>query len=310
VVLETINPESAAGAFVKGSAGNPWQNQKVLRNLDDCFEELSRIKSADFIKEFKNTKEDEVWKYQGELDWGIPIRRRWGLREKNPLTAYFGKIGITDGRDMSHIILQAFWHHLNGKPYNLEEVAVGCRKETARREYIIAENRPLSEALLNSDCSLADGKVISISKLPASIKVVSFTQDKNFYALSLMKALDFIRNKYPEKQVSILVVKFGLNSITESANLPQGGDEFSNEIRKLEAKSKSVIYFGRGTTAIFNSLKEFAGGSLGQDVGPLPQTLIISDKNIVTTRINGPVSEEHTYPIEDAIDEALMSVGK
>lgn len=123
VDIEPVNFLSGAGIFEDGTTGNPWKDQKVLRTINDCFEQLNQTLSADYLKELKNTPEEKLFIYQGGPGLGMALRNTFALREKNPLTAYFGKMGITDGASMSSVIIQSYWRYLNDKPIGLEEQA-------------------------------------------------------------------------------------------------------------------------------------------------------------------------------------------
>jgi hypothetical protein len=49
------------------------------------------------------------------------IRNNWGLWKGSRLSEYFNNIGIYHPDDMSGIILDTFWCHLNGKRQRLKE---------------------------------------------------------------------------------------------------------------------------------------------------------------------------------------------
>lgn len=58
---------------------------------------------------------------------GMWMRNNWGLWSGSELSAYFNSLGISHPDDMSGIILKAYWHHLNKKPFDLES-EVACHK--------------------------------------------------------------------------------------------------------------------------------------------------------------------------------------
>lgn len=126
-------------------------------------------------------------------------------------------------------------------------------------------------------------------------------------ALSQLKAAAIIRGKYSEKQVSILVLKFSDSAIGGPDPSFQGLPSFSKEIKAIEEKGKISIYFGVGNAKLYGFLKDFLDGRFWYSNSGLPQTLIINRRNMVVTRINGPVDETDTSPIEDAIDFATQS---
>ena len=91
----------------------------IPADLDECFSELKKIMTPQQLEEFKNKKEEEVVGYHMGL--GKWIRNNWGLWQGSRLAEYFNKMGIHHPDDMSGIILDTFWCHLNGKPLKVEE---------------------------------------------------------------------------------------------------------------------------------------------------------------------------------------------
>jgi len=101
---------------------SPEQRQEkvyVPKNLDDCFVQLEKIlKSGDIEKMRSGTEEDMVKYHHGFGTW---MRNDWGLWGGSRLAKWFNTQGIRHPDDMSGIILDSFWRHLNNKPIKLDE---------------------------------------------------------------------------------------------------------------------------------------------------------------------------------------------
>jgi hypothetical protein len=97
------------------------------KDLNDCFAELKRMLNTEEIEKIKSctTRDEIAGKYHFGL--GLWIRNNW-VGRKTRLDKWFGKMGIDMPDDMSGIILDSFWCHLNNKPYHLEE-EVECYKQ-------------------------------------------------------------------------------------------------------------------------------------------------------------------------------------
>ena len=91
----------------------------IPKNLEECFNELKKVMTPEQLDEFKNKKEDNVIEYHHSI--GRWIRNNWGLWSESRLAKYFNSIGIHHPDDMSGIILDSFYRHLNGKDIRLEE---------------------------------------------------------------------------------------------------------------------------------------------------------------------------------------------
>ncbi|MBS1992364.1 MAG: hypothetical protein JSS83_17695 [Cyanobacteria bacterium SZAS LIN-3] len=128
VKLVPLQLQEGQLAFAGGTAGNPWKDQKVLRNIDDCFAELDKFFEPDSLKQFKETPEDKLFLYTGGIGLGMQLRNTWGLWGNNPLVDYFNKLGIEDGHQMSTLIINAYWRHANGRPIEFEKLVEACKK--------------------------------------------------------------------------------------------------------------------------------------------------------------------------------------
>jgi WD40 repeat protein len=310
VVFEPVKLQPGVPAFEGGTDGNPWRDQKVICNIDDCFEALSKMLSADDIAEIKNTTEDKLFMFQGGPSLGMWLRNRWGLRQRNPLTLYFNKMGIANGANMSSLIIELFWRHLNGKPLNLEERAKAIKKDEDSNRHVIEENRPLPESILAADLISIDGKPVSIAHLKGSVKVVAFTPDDGSDSVGMLGALTAVRTKYSVDKVSILVLKFARSIFVAKEAMGPADANYASELSEFQKANGSSMTVVTGDAKIFEMFKAFVGDRVRYPHCMLPQMLILTDGNVVAKRINGSVSERYILPVEDAIDAVLNIDGK
>ena len=91
----------------------------IPKDLDDCFTQLEKILSKETVVKMKNGPEKDMIHYHHGL--GMWLRNKWGLWKGSRLSKWFNDKGIFQPDNMSGIILDSFWRHLNGKPLNPDE---------------------------------------------------------------------------------------------------------------------------------------------------------------------------------------------
>jgi len=91
----------------------------IPNNLKECFLELENSLTPEFIDEIRQGTEVDVNQFHHSL--GMFLRNNWGLWKGSPLSEWFNEKGIHHPDDMSGIIFDSFWRHLNNKPIKLEE---------------------------------------------------------------------------------------------------------------------------------------------------------------------------------------------
>jgi len=91
----------------------------VPKDLEDCFVHLHKLLDKELIEQMKTGTQDDMIQYHFGL--GMWIRNNWGLWGGSRLSEWFNKKGITHPDDMSGIILDSFWKHLNNQPIDWEE---------------------------------------------------------------------------------------------------------------------------------------------------------------------------------------------
>ena len=122
VLIEpTGEPEPSGPKYKVNPTPDPNQSGGIYipKDLDDSFAELKKMLHPDFVKEFKVGTEDDTAMHHFGL--GIWMRNNWGLWGGSRLAKWFNAQGIKHADDMSGIILDSFWRHLNNKPIKLDK---------------------------------------------------------------------------------------------------------------------------------------------------------------------------------------------
>lgn len=91
----------------------------IPTDLEDCFKELKKMLPAELVEKMKSGPEKEMIKYHHGL--GTWLRNNWGLWGGSRLREYFKKLGLAHPDDMSSVVLNSFWRHLNNKPLKVDE---------------------------------------------------------------------------------------------------------------------------------------------------------------------------------------------
>ena len=103
----------------------------IPKDLEDCFIELNKMMEEDdfvelnktirfdLVEEIRESKEDELHMYHHNV--GRELRNSWGLWSESRLAKWFNDKGIHHADDMSAIIIDSFWRHLNEQPIQLEK---------------------------------------------------------------------------------------------------------------------------------------------------------------------------------------------
>jgi WD40 repeat protein len=143
VLIEQVNLKPDVVAFTNGNTDNPWRNQKVLTNLDDCFVELQKIMGEPEVKKFKSLAEKNAYSY-GWPFFQMGLRNTWGLNGKNALVKYFNQLGLRDSHSMSGMIMLMYWRQLNGVPFEIEKTAESLKeleKPIRNEDYVHTDSK-------------------------------------------------------------------------------------------------------------------------------------------------------------------------
>ena len=91
----------------------------IPKDMDECFVQLKILLEPDDIEDIRSGAEEDMIHYH--LGLGMWIRNNWGLWGGSRLADWFNAKGVTHPDEMSGIILDSFWRHLNQKPIELDE---------------------------------------------------------------------------------------------------------------------------------------------------------------------------------------------
>lgn len=89
-------------------------------DLNDAIKQLDTIFS-DSSKMFFKTLTEDQFSARLHLGFGTGIRNNWGLWVGSRLSRYFNDQGVYHPEDMSGIIFDSYYRHLNGQPIRLDE---------------------------------------------------------------------------------------------------------------------------------------------------------------------------------------------
>jgi len=158
---------------------------------------------------------------------------------------------------------------------------------------------------VNLETTDLNGNTLCIAKQAAKVRIVSFVCTRYIFSASLLRCLRDVRNKYPVDKVSMTVFTFtpealGLNDQKVGTRATSDA-----EIAATIAECKSTIPFAPGSQALMTDLKRFARGRLYRWSRGLPQTLVINEAGMVTTRLNGWYFEDTIEPLQKAVDGCL-----
>lgn len=88
-------------------------------DLHGCFSALDTLLSLEDVAAIRSGTEEEMLRYHFSL--GMWIRNNWGLWDGSQLAGWFHSLGIHHPDDMSSIILDSYWRHLNDEPIQLKQ---------------------------------------------------------------------------------------------------------------------------------------------------------------------------------------------
>ena len=103
----------------KDRIGHDKEDLYVPRDLDDCFVQLKTLLKPEDVEAMKSGTEADMSQYHFGL--GMWVRNNWGLWGGSRLAKWFNALGIEHPDDMSAIILDSFWRHLNDQPIKMAE---------------------------------------------------------------------------------------------------------------------------------------------------------------------------------------------
>jgi hypothetical protein len=139
-ILFMINGCKAAEAFAPRAENGDQAELYVPKDLDDCFAQLKKMLPAEEIAKIRDGGEKDMIDYHFGL--GMWMRNNWGLWKGSRLAKWFNSHGIYHADDMSSIILDSFWRHLNGKQIRLEDQIKRYQEFWKKQKRAPKENPP------------------------------------------------------------------------------------------------------------------------------------------------------------------------
>lgn len=165
---------------------DPTSNNKIYvpTKLDDAFDELKKMLHPELLKEMKEGSERNMVQYH--MSMGLWMRNNWGLWAGSRLAKYFNGIGIFHPDDMSGIILDSFWRHLNAQPIKLEEQVAYYQKFWRVNAQPKKKNCPLDGSLIEVTMSLDESegdkiRAIHVGRCKKRKHLWAYEHDKGWY---------------------------------------------------------------------------------------------------------------------------------
>jgi hypothetical protein len=104
----TLDPKSKSGYYIP-------------KDLKGAVRELDRMLPQNMKDKLKLSSERGLLEYHFGL--GMWLRNNWGLWHESSLAKYFSKAGVKQPDDMSGMIIDCYWRHLNGNEAYDEVIA-------------------------------------------------------------------------------------------------------------------------------------------------------------------------------------------
>lgn len=156
----------------------------IPTNLEDAFSELKKMLHPELLREIKEGTEQNM--IQHHMGLGRWMRNNWGLWGGSRLGKYFNGIGIFHPDDMSGIILDSFWRHLNSKPIELEKQVAHYQQFWKVNAEPEKKNCPLDGSLIEITMSLDESererpRAIHIGRCKKRKHLWAYERDKGWY---------------------------------------------------------------------------------------------------------------------------------
>ena len=156
----------------------------VPTNLEDAFGELKKMLHPELLKEMKEGSEQNMIQYHMGL--GMWMRNNWGLWGGSRLAKYFNGIGIFHPDDMSGVILDSFWRHLNSQAIKLDEQVAYYQRFWKVNAEPKKKNCPLDGSLIEVSMSLDESegnepRAIHVGRCKKLKHLWAYEYDKGWY---------------------------------------------------------------------------------------------------------------------------------
>lgn len=129
VVIFVALPVLVVGSYLLGRNETSKKTQAYLEklskksiptNLEQCFEQIDLMLSDQEIEQIKAGTEDDMSRYHFKL--GMWIRNEFALWRGPLIGSWFRERGVDHPDNMSGIILEAYWRHLNNVPIDVDDL--------------------------------------------------------------------------------------------------------------------------------------------------------------------------------------------
>ncbi len=117
----------------------------IPRNLDQCYNTLSKTLSEDEIRVIKTYPEDSIYD-SDEFRDGTDFFHAWKLYDGSKLTKYFNKMSLFGTHEIYETILISYHRHLNNEPIYLVE-QINKIKEIQKADYVIYMKRTEQDSI-------------------------------------------------------------------------------------------------------------------------------------------------------------------
>ena len=150
IILLFCSSVSADQPSVDISKADHIEGVYIPNNLEESWAELEKNLAVKDRQRLKEISEADMVKFH--LSYGMDIRNSWGLWRGSRLAKYFNNLGIHHPDDMSSIILDTFWCHINNKPIRLEE------RIAYYKEFWLVHSDPSTDTFPESDIDQVGGQ--------------------------------------------------------------------------------------------------------------------------------------------------------
>jgi peroxiredoxin len=266
----------------------------IPKDLEDCFVELKKMLSPALINEMKASSEDRMIMYHDNL--GRWIRNNWALWAGSQLSKYFNELGINHPDDMSGIILNSFWRHINSQPIKLGEQIERYKNYWRDLEEKEAGVSPVSKTAMNIPLKAYGGKSIKLRYYSGQVVVLSWWSifcEPQAECDEALPHLVRIKNDFATNGVEVI----GLTGI-----YPPNQTEFNRLVRKAIKRYKinfPIVCDDERFTYDVEEYEKFGYASL-------PQVFVISRDSRVIKRIRG----FDVTALREAVEKAVRDIPK
>ncbi|HEY9732841.1 MAG TPA: DUF6794 domain-containing protein [Drouetiella sp.] len=291
-----------------GHPGAPkWESRFCPANLEQCFVGFDRSLTSKQRDRFKNTKQDDLGVFGGGSiltdSMMYDVYNNW---DHFVLEQFFEDKGISDQRDLFDIVLISYWRRLNRKSMDIDAEIKAHRNWWQSRAPAVEENRPLSPDLLDYSAHDEAEGAFTIRSLKSKLKIVSFVSTSDAGCAQQMQVLEKLRKKYPYHDLAFATY---IVPPASTAAMQWTVDKHPKIVVDNTAAflrmSRPWFLVALASDELCKKFVQFQSVTVGKTLGP-PQTLVISQGDIVKFRLNGFTPGITEKILESEIDDALQ----